>query len=72
MNPPFKLGDLVTPVASMQAIAGWPKGSKSFWSGVPGLVVRVAEGGVDVFSCGEMHRHIKFGFVELFNNANNN
>lgn len=72
MNPIFKLGDLVTPVASMQAISGCPKGTRSFWAGVPGLVVKVGEGGVDVFSCDETHRYIKFGFVELFNRASNN
>jgi len=71
MNPPFKLGDLVTPVAAMQAIS-FPKESRSFWSGGVGLVVKVGESGIDVLSCDEVQRHIKFGFVELFNRASNN
>jgi hypothetical protein len=72
MLPPFKLGDLVTPNASMQAVAGFSKGDRSFWAGVPGLVVRMNDGGVDVLSCDEIHRNVKFGFIELFSAASNN
>lgn len=72
MLPPFKLGDLVTPNAAMQAVAGCPKGERSFWAGSPGLVVKMRDGGVDVLSCDEMHRNVKFGFIELFNAASNN
>jgi len=68
----FKLGDLVVPNAPMQAVAGYKKGDRSFWAGVPGLVVKVKDGGVDVLSCDEVHRNIRFGFIELFNPAGNN
>ena len=72
MLSPFKLGDLVTPNAPMQAVSGFSKGDRSFWAGVPGLVVRMNDGGVDVLSCDEIHRNVKFGFIELFSAASNN
>ncbi len=67
-----KLGDLVKPSIAMQVVSGYPEEFPSLWAGKPGLVVKVSNDSVDVLSCDGCHRHVKLGFIELFDDSNNN
>lgn len=67
-----KTGDLVRPVAIMRIMSGFREGTRAFWAGAPGLVVKVEDNFVDVLSCDELHRNIKMSLIELYDESTNN